>query len=244
LISALGLLLLLLSAMMSSSKANLLSTGPQRGHTFRPKRDSAEDEKEPIVPKMTHLEKMYNFCNLSSVQSLAANTYKNDFVAMDSGTKQGCGRLRCTGSHHICCPINGKLNGTGQSFFCLTNNQEHRGECPVNTVHVSHLDYSLAMELSTDRRMQIQCRRDGECRRNQKCCMSTKELQMVSQWMDRYTTGDRPWEMVPSKSVKCYDAERTEDNSGDEVQMGWKMLDDEDVNSMKMKLMETMQKYL
>ena len=28
------------------------------------------------------------------------------------------------------------------------------------------------------------------------------------------------------------------------LQMGWKMLDDEDVNSMKMKLMETMQKYL
>ena len=37
--------------------------------------------------------------------------------------------------------------------------------------------------------------------------------------MDRYTPGDRPWEMVPSKSVKCYDAERTEDHSGDEVQV-------------------------
>jgi len=209
--------------------------------------DSDKGEKlQPIVPKMTHLEKMYNFCDLHSVKERSkSKEYNKDFMTMDAKSKQACGRLRCTGKKHICCPTNAKLNGTAhEDYFCLTNSEQHRGECPSGSVHVTHLDYNLAMDLANDKRMPIECRRDAECKMNQKCCLSIEQRYMATQWVNDFTSGSHsgPWSSQPSKSVTCVDAVRTDENTEDDVEMGWNMVDEDDIAPMKMKMMKMMAK--
>jgi len=239
---------LVLICMFASIQARLGSMGPRRTLIDRehlPKLPKEKEEKpQPIVPKMTHLEKMYNFCDLQSVNKIAkSKDYNKDFMTMDSKSKQACGRLRCTGKKDICCPTNGKLNGTAHAdYFCLTNTKQHRGECPGGSVHVTHLDYNLAMDLANDKRMPIECRRDAECKMNQKCCLSTEKRYMATQWANGFTSSSngRPWHSQPSKSITCVNAVKTDENTEDDVEMGLSMVDEDDIASMKMKMMKMM----
>jgi len=246
------------------------SAPPQRGMLYAPKppnlggakrpniKKRGYESPEPIVTKMTHLEKMYNFCDIDSVNTLA-ETYNWDFAKLNCKSKQACGRLRCTGDNHICCPVNGKLNGTTPNgtwsstwsapqwqlnFFCISDNEQHRGSCPAGTSHVTHLDYNLAKMVTDDRKMPVGCRRDSECKRNQKCCLNADDRMYASSDLFDEFVHDIPWTRPPTRWIKCYDAEDTDTLSEEQVELGLKTLDDADYNAMKRKMMRMWQNIL
>lgn len=190
-----------------------------------------EETGSHILAKMTHLEKIFNFCDLESVKK-AKESYKSDFIAFDKKSKKSCGRLRCMGSNHICCPVSGQFNGTDHTdYFCLSNTEEHRGSCPTDATHVTHMEYGTTKKLSQSR-ADIKCRRDAECRLDEKCCMKTEQTYAQMPWMDDFTGantgGYYQQEGYPQQgrsgrsSIKCLPALSVDESPGDEFEMGLK----------------------
>jgi len=201
----------------------LLGSAPPSRPSRAVKGKTDKEDLQPLLPKMTHLEKMYNFCDLSSVRTLA-NSYNQDFLTLDLKTKLACGRIRCNGRNEICCPTSGHLNGTASiDFFCLNNNEEHRGECPIRTIHVTHLDYRLVMSMGADTRMPVLCRRDADCEIHKKCCLGEQK------WYVAGPHDPNGWEPTHRKEVKCFEAVRASDNTEDVVKMGWTTPEEQEV---------------
>lgn len=199
----------------STGNGPLMGRGPPKGS-----KGPKEKPGDHILTKMTHMEKIFNFCDLYGVKQ-AKESYGSDFLAFDKKSKQACGRLRCTGNNHICCPVSGRFNGTAHTdYFCLTNTEEHRGSCPTEMTHITHLEYGTAKKLS-ENRARITCRRDTECRLNEKCCM--KPETNYHAWP---SYEPRAHDMVPSSSIMCRPAVDIEDTSSGEFQM-WNQIDKE-----------------
>lgn len=193
----------------SPIKAKREAGGPKGPKGMRPGLE--EKQGDHILKKMTHMEKIFNFCDLNSVKR-AKESYSNDFLIFDKKSKQSCGRLRCTGNGHICCPVTGKFNGTAHTdYYCLNNNEEHRGSCPCEMTHVTHLEYGITKKIS-ESRGHINCRRDRECRLNEKCCLSAE---------DKYS----PWH--EARSIECRPAEDIEDSSEADFEEMWNGKDKE-----------------
>jgi len=193
-----------------------------------------------ILTKMTHMEKIFNFCDLYGVKQ-AKESYGSDFFAFDRRSKTSCGRLRCMGNNHICCPVTGKFNATSHTdFFCLSNTEEHRGYCPPDMTHVTHLEYGTAKKLS-ESGSKIMCRRDADCRLNEKCCLSEEQSYTKLPWFDRpYSQKPDAWQMKSTNSIQCRPSEDIEDTSAEDYEI-W---DDADEKMPMMKLMRMVDSFL